>query len=446
MPKPTSPTLLESDWIVPVVPHGVVREDWSLALRDGRIADIGPRETLRARHPDCTRIRLPGHVLVPGLVNAHGHMAMTLLRGLAEDMPLRTWLRNHIWPIEVQHMSEAFVADGTALAMLEMLETGTTTASDMYFFPERAAALAREAGMRAQICFPIIGHPNAWSTGTADALHKGLELRDAFRADPLVAIAFGPHSTYALTHADLERTLMLADEVEAPLQMHLHEGADEVAEARATHGETPIASLDRMGFLIPRLQAVHVTAIGDDDIERLASRGVGVVHCPHSNLKLGSGLCPIGRLRAHGVRVALGTDGAASNNSLDLFAELRTATLLAKAIEGDAAALPAADALEMATLGGARVLGLEREIGSLEPGKAADVVAVDLDRAGAWPVHRADAALVHGHAGQWVRHVWIAGRPVVVDGRVTTLDTDDVRGRADAWRRRIGAAPGRSDG
>jgi 5-methylthioadenosine/S-adenosylhomocysteine deaminase len=309
----------------------------------------------------------------------------------------------------------------------------------MYFFPERSAAVLREAGIRSQVCFPIIGHPNAWSTGAADALHKGLELYDELRSDPLVTVAFGPHSTYALARADLERTLVLADEVEAPIQIHLHEGADEVAQARAASGETPIATLDRMGFLMPSLQAVHVTEIDDGDLERLASRGVGVVHCPHSNLKLGSGFCPVTRMRDRGVRVALGTDGAASNNSLDLFAELRTATLLAKAIDRDPRALPAPEALEMATLGGARVLGLDREIGSLERGKAADVIAVDLARMGAWPVHRADVALVHGHAGQWVRHVWVAGRRVVEDGRVQTLDTDGVRARAEAWRRRIAA-------
>lgn len=437
MPNPTQSLLLEADWIVPVAPRGVVHERFSLAICDGRIEDLGPRESMRVRYPRHGRIELPGHALMPGLVNAHGHMAMTLLRGLAEDLPLDTWLKDHIWPIEARCMSEAFVADGTALAAVEMLETGTTTASDMYFFPERSAAVLREAGIRSQVCFPIIGHPNAWSTGAADALHKGLELYDELRSDPLVTVAFGPHSTYALARADLERTLVLADEVDAPIQIHLHEGADEVAQARAASGETPIATLDRMGFLMPSLQAVHVTEIDDADLERLASRGVGVVHCPHSNLKLGSGFCPVTRMRERGVRVALGTDGAASNNSLDLFAELRTATLLAKAVDRNPRALPAPEALEMATLGGARVLGLDREIGSLERGKAADVIAVDLARMGAWPVHRADVALVHGHAGQWVRHVWVAGRHVVEDGRVQTLDTDGVRARADAWRRRI---------
>jgi 5-methylthioadenosine/S-adenosylhomocysteine deaminase len=295
--------------------------------------------------------------------------------------------------------------------------------------------------MRAQICFPVIGHANAWSTSAADALHRGLALHDEHRGDPRIRIAFGPHSTYALDRSELDRVFTLADEIEAPVQIHLHEGENEVDAARAMTGRTPIESLAASGYLMPRLQAVHVTAIGDPDLERLAAGGVGVVHCPHSNLKLGTGFCPVMRLLDRGVRVALGTDGAASNNSLDLFAELRTATLLAKGLAGDAGALPTARALEMATLGGAAVLGLDDEIGSLEPGKAADVIAVDLAHPGAFPIHRADVALVHSGAGKWVRHVWIGGEHVVADGTVLTLDANEITSRAARWRRQIAGMP-----
>jgi 5-methylthioadenosine/S-adenosylhomocysteine deaminase len=442
MPSEPSALLVAADWILPIVPRGVVHEGHALALSGGRIDDLGPRESMRARYPAHRFVDLPGHALMPGLVNAHGHLAMTLLRGLAEDLPLEEWLKDRIWPIEGRLMSESFVADGTALAMLELLGSGTTTASDMYFFPERSAALAREARMRAQICFPVIGHGNAWSASAADALHRGLALHDEYRDDPLVTIAFGPHSTYALERDDLDRVFMLADEIDAAVQIHLHEGENEVHAARVLTGRTPIEALATSGHLTPRLQAVHATTLAESDIDRLATGGVGVVHCPHSNLKLGTGICPVTDLLARGMRVGLGSDGAASNNSLDLFAELRTATLLAKTVRRDARALPAAAALEMATLGGAAVLGLAREIGSLEPGKAADVIAVDLGAAGALPVHRPEVALVHGQAGSWVRHVWIAGEAVVTDGRVLTLDAKDIRARAMRWRRQIATQMG----
>ena len=431
--------LLEPDWLLPIAPAAVVHEGFGLAIAGTDIAAVAPRERLREQFPDAPRIDLAGRILMPGLVNAHGHMAMTLLRGLAEDLPLDAWLKERVWPIEARNISESFVTDGTAHAVLEMLKSGTTTAADMYFFPERSAAVIRRAGMRAQVAFPLISHPNAWSASAAEAFHKGLALRDEYRDDALIRIAFGPHSTYALTAADLEKTLTLAQELDAPIHIHLHETEQEVLDARAATGQTPFALLDALGGLIPNVQAVHVTSLDDADLDRLASRAVAVVHCPHSNLKLGSGYCPVGRLIASGIRVGLGTDGAASNNSLDLFAELRTAALLAKAIGRDPRALPAFEALALATIGGARVLGLDEQIGTLEVGKRADLIAIDLARPAATPSHRPEVSLVHGSAGAWVTHVWIDGRPIVADGRALTLDEREVVARADFWRRRLHA-------
>ena len=431
--------LLEPDWLLPIVPAGVVHEGFGLAVAGSDIVAVAPHAELRERFPDAERIALAGKLVMPGLVNAHGHMAMTLLRGLAEDLPLDAWLADRVWPLEARNISESFVTDGTAHAVLEMLKCGTTTAADMYFFPERSAAVIRAAGMRAQVAFPLISHPNAWSANAAEAFHKGLALRDEYRDDRLIRIAFGPHSTYALTGADLEKTLTLAQELDAPIHIHLHETEREVHDSRAATGRSPIALLDALGGLIPNVQAVHVTSLDDADLELLASRSVAVVHCPHSNLKLGSGYCPVARLMARGVRVALGTDSAASNNSLDLFAELRTAVLLAKAIGRDPRALPAFEALELATLGGARVLGLDHEIGSLEAGKRADAIAIDLQRPAATPSHRPEVALVHGAAGSWVTHVWIDGKPIVADGRALTLDEHEIVARADYWRQRLDA-------
>jgi 5-methylthioadenosine/S-adenosylhomocysteine deaminase len=347
------------------------------------------------------------------------------------------WLNEHIWPLERRVVSEAFVRDGTRLALAEMIRAGITCFSDMYFFPEVAAEVARGAGLRCQVAFPIIAFANAWSSGVDEALHKGMALHDAYRNHPLVRVAFGPHAAYSVTRSDLERILMYAEELDAAVHIHLHETAAEVAEARARHGMTDIALLDAVGLLGPRLQAVHVTQADDDDVARLAEARVQVVHCPHSNLKLASGICPVNRLLGAGINVALGTDGAASNNALDLLAEARLASLLAKIEGGDARCLPEWRALEMATLGGARALGLDAEIGSLEPGKLADLVAVDLRSPRFQPVYDPMAQLVHAPAGSAVSHVWVAGRTLLDDGELVTLDQAAVLEAASGWRERI---------
>ncbi len=431
--------LLEPDWLLPIVPAGVVHEAFSVAIDAGRITAIGPRDTLRHTYPAAARTPLPGHVLMPGLVNGHGHFAMTLLRGLAEDLPLKAWLEQRIWPLESRWVDAQFVADGSALAIIEMLRAGTTTACDMYFFPEQVAAIARQVQFRVQLAFPIVGAPTPWATDASDAIRRGLELHDGCRDDDLVRIAFGPHSTYALSTAELERVCMFADELDAPVHIHLHENAQEVADSRRLHGATPVARLDAIGLLTPRLQAAHMTVVDDADLERMTSRGASVIHCPQSNLKLGNGLCPLTRLLEAGVRVGIGTDGAASGNDLDLFDELHTAALLAKGITADPTALPAHAALELATLGGARALGLDHLIGSIEVGKCADLIALDLTGAGAVPINRIEAALVYGGSAHFVTHVWVNGRCIMNDRVLTTIDERAALERAAHWGRRINA-------
>jgi 5-methylthioadenosine/S-adenosylhomocysteine deaminase len=438
MPTATADLIIDARWVLPIAPVNGVLEHHSVVVEGGRIRWLGPagevHECFEARH----HVALGDHhLLMPGLVNAHGHAAMTLLRGLADDVPLARWLNDIIWPTEARWVSETFVRDGMELAIAEMLKTGTTCFSDMYFFPDVGAGVARAAGMRAQIAFPIIRFPNAWSRSTEDAIHKGLELHDRYRDDPLVRIAFGPHAPYTVAADDLVRVLALADELDASIQTHLHETADEVAEARAQSGQSHIEQLHGLGLLVPRLQAVHMTQITDRELELVAASGVGVVHCPQSNLKLGSGLCPVTRLREAGVTVALGTDGAASNDGLDLFAEMRAASLLAKALARDPAALDALALLKMATLDGARVLDVDHEIGSLEPGKAADLIAIDLDHIGTLPVHHPQAQLIYTTAGTRVSHVWVAGRALVESGRLLTLDEAGIRSRSRGWGERI---------
>jgi len=437
MPPISADLILEPSWLLPMAPARTVLTGHSVAILGAQIVAIGPTQAIREQFHTTANLRLDGQLLMPGLVNAHGHAAMVLLRGLAEDLPLDSWLRTRIWPLEARWMSSEFVADGVALALIEMLKSGTTCFSDMYFYPEVTASAVRDCGMRAQITFPLIDFANAWSKSAAEGFRKGLALHDAYRDDPLIRIGFGPHSAYALRDDDLIKTLTLADEIDAPIHMHLNETAHEVAAARRDLGRSHIQHLADIGMLVPRLQAVHLTQIDDAELELLIEGGVRAIHCPQSNLKLGSGIADIARMRRRGLVVGLGTDGAAANNSLDLFTEARIAALLAKTVSGNPATLDAFEALELTTLGSARALGLDATIGSIELGKAADLISIDLTHSGALPVHRPESTLLYTASGSHVRNVWIAGRRLICDGQATTLDETDIRARATAWSSRL---------
>ena len=442
--EPTTPTrspgadlLLSPRWLLPVAPAGAPLADASVAVRGANIVAIGPRAELRERFPGVAELVLADHLLMPGLVNAHGHLAMTLLRGLGEGEPLKQWLQETIWPLEGRWVSADFVRDGTRLALAEMIASGTTTAADMYYFPEIAAELALAAGFRLQVAFPIIEVPNAYASGVDECFAKGLALRDRMRNEDLVEMSLGPHSPYAVDIKSLERAAKLADELDMGMQLHLHETAAEVAEAKTRVGTTWIRLLDGIGIFNENLQAVHMTTLTDDDIELVATQGVRVIHCPHSNMKLASGVAPITRLLRAGARVGLGTDGAASNNGLDMFAELRLAALLGKIDSGDATALAAADAIALATLGGARALGLEHKVGSVEVGKRADLIALDVAHPAMQPLHDPQAQLAHCAAGPRVTHTFVGGRLLYENGAFHTLDVQGALAQADIWRRRL---------
>ncbi|OAI83833.1 TRZ/ATZ family hydrolase [Pseudomonas putida] len=438
MPKPTTPLdlLLLPTWLVPVEPAGVVLEDHALGVRDGRIVFLGPRsETSRF---NATELReLPGCLLAPGLINAHGHAAMTLFRGLADDLPLMTWLEEHIWPAEARWVDEDFVRDGTNLAIAEQLKGGITCFSDMYFYPNIASECVHDSGMRAQICVPLLDFPIPGARTFDEALHLGIELFGSLRHHPRIRIALGPHAPYTVNDENLEKVRVVADELDAPVQMHVHETASEVHDAVQQRGERPLQRLARIGLLGPNLQAVHMTQVSDDDLALLVESNTSVVHCPESNLKLASGFCPVERLWLAGVNVAVGTDGAASNNDLDLLGETRTAALLAKAVAGSASALDAHRALRMATLNGARALGIEAITGSLEIGKAADLVAFDLSGLAQQPVYDPVSQLIYASGRDCVKHVWVAGNALLDERRLTRLDEQALHASAMAWGKRI---------
>lgn len=430
-------TLVEARWIIPVEPEDAVLEDHAVAVRDGRIAGILPQAEARNRFHADSEVRLSSHVLMPGLVNAHTHAAMCLFRGLADDLPLMSWLNDHIWPAEQKWISDTFVREGARLAIAEMIRGGTTCFNDMYFYPDETARVASEAGMRVVTGLIVLDFPSIWAADADEYISKGMEVHDQFRNDPLVTTAFAPHAPYTVSDEPLKRLRMYADELDIPVHMHVHETSAEVAESVAKTGERPIARLERLGLLTSRLLAVHVTQLEDDEIRKFADLGVHAVHCAESNLKLASGFCPLHRLHGAGVNVCIGTDGAASNNDLCMLSEMRTAALLAKGASGDASAVPAAAALRMATLGGATALGLDGEIGSLVDGKAADMIALDLAQPETQPVHHPVSQIVYAASRHQVTDVWINGHRVMKGRQLVTLDAHHILEDAERWAKNL---------
>jgi len=436
--------LIKARWIVPADPEGRVFEAHALAVRDGAIVDVLPSAEAECRWRAREVLSLDRHVLIPGLINAHTHAAMALFRGLADDLPLMDWLQHHIWPAEQRWVADEFVRAGTRLAMAEMLRGGTTCFNDMYLFPDRIAEIAAEAGMRAVVGLILIDFPTPWAAGADEYLSKGLGVHDAFRAHPLIHFAFAPHAPYTVSDEPLQRVGTLAEELDLPIHMHVHETAHEVDEAIEATGERPLARLARLCLLSARLIAVHMTQMTATDIDACARHGVNIVHCPRSNLKLASGFCPIHALRQAGINVALGTDGAASNNSLDMLSEVSTAALLAKGMAGDPCAVPAASALSMATLNGARALGIDAIAGSLTIGKQADIAAIDLGGIETQPVYDPISALVYAANREAVTDVWVAGRRLLRNRELLTLDEAAILREAERWRARIQGARDKS--
>ena len=430
-------TRINARWLIPVEPFGVVLEHQAVILQGSRILAIVPQAEADQSYRTRESLDLNNHVVLPGLINLHGHTAMSLFRGLADDLPLMTWLNDHIWPAEGKFVSEQFVADGTRLAMAEMLRTGTTTFSDMYFFPEVTAQAAHDTGMRAQICFPLMDMPTVWGSGPEEYLRKGADLIEQWQRDDYIMPAIGPHAPYTVSDGPLGAAVELAQQTGAAIQLHLHETAFEVAEAVKASGQRPLARMADLGVLGANTQCVHMTQIDESDLTHLKKTGAHVVHCPESNLKLASGFCPVQKLLDHDINVTIGTDGAASNNDLDLFGELKTAAMVAKAVADDAAALSAHKALEMATLSGARALGRDHDIGSLVAGKLADLIAVDLSDPYLQPVYDPASHLVYSNHGRAVSHSWIHGVPQLQDGRLTRIDVPDLVLRVNEWRKQI---------
>ncbi|MEO8810463.1 MAG: TRZ/ATZ family hydrolase [Rhodanobacter sp.] len=432
--------IIEARWVVPVEPHAVVLEDHAVVVDGERIVALLPIAEARAAYAPRERVELREHALIPGLVNSHTHNPMTLLRGLADDLPLMVWLQQHIWPAEAKVIGPEFVRDGVELAVAEMLRGGTTCANENYFFPDVIGATYRKLGFRAVVGLPVIEFPTAWAKSQDEYFERAAQVHDSFTGEPLISTAFAPHAPYTVSDESFERIRMQSDQLDIPVHLHLHETAHEIEEEKKKSGLRPFQRLQKLGLVNDRLIAVHMTQVTDGEIAACASAGVSVVHCPESNLKLASGFCPAERFRKAGVNLAIGTDGCASNNDLDMFGEMRTAAQLAKAVAGDAAAFDAASALRAATLNGARAMGLDSKIGSIEVGKHADLAAVRLSDLETQPLFHVASQLVYACNRQQVTDVWIAGQRKLASRVLPDMDIDAILARTHAWRERIAAA------
>ncbi len=429
--------LIDARWIIPVNPAMRVLEEHSVAVRDGRILAVLPQHEARATYSAAERVSLPQHALIPGMVNLHTHAAMALMRGYADELPLSQWLQQRIWPAEAKHVSPRFVYDGTLLACAEMLRGGITCFNDMYLYPGDAARAALALGMRAALGLVVIDLPTAYAADADDYIAKGLDLRDGLRDQQLLTFCMAPHAPYSVSDKTFSRLITLAEELDLPVHMHLHETGDEIARSLAQYGMRPLERLQRLGVVGPNLIAVHAIHFTPDEIALLAQNGSSVAHCPSSNLKFANGFAPVASMLQQGLTVGLGTDGAASNNRLDLFQEMRLAALLAKAVSGDAAALPAHRALAMATLDGARALRLDHAIGSIEAGKFADLAAVEFASLEMQPSYDPISHIVYAAGRENVSHVWVAGRLLVEQRTLNSLSKNDLENLSVLWQNRL---------
>ncbi|MCB1897954.1 TRZ/ATZ family hydrolase [Cognatazoarcus halotolerans] len=436
MPQPID-LLLKPRWVVRVEPDCTALPHHAVAIHDTRIVDCLPvAEAERLFSPNET-VELPDHALIPGLINAHAHAGMNLLRGFADDLSLMRWLHEAIWPAESKHASAAFVRDGTLLAAAEMLAGGITTCNDMYFFPDAAAEAFDRAGMRAMIGMVVIDFPTAYATGPDDYLAKGLSIRDKWKDNPRMHFSLAPHAPYTVSDETFRRIVDLADELDLTIHLHLHETREEVAQAVEQSGKRPFARLDDLGIVGPNLLAVHTVHLDANEIATLRAKACRVVHCPSSNMKLASGIAPVRELLAAGIPVALGSDGAASNNRLDLFQEMRHAALLAKVVSGDASAVPAQQALWMATMGGAHAIGLEQQVGSILPGKQADLIAISLSSLETRPCFDPVSHLVYAAGREHVSHVWVDGKLSAENGKVLQIPNKELLAIAALWQNKL---------
>lgn len=430
-------SLIAARWIIPVVPAGKRLENHVLVIQEGRIAAICPADEAALRYRPQTTVNLASHALIPGLINGHTHAAMSLMRGIADDLPLMTWLNEEIWPRELRWVDEEFVQTGTCLALAEMIRSGTTCFNDMYFYPDITANVVKQTGLRATLGLIFVDFPTPWARSPEEYFDKNLALYRSCPRDDKVQWLLAPHAPYSVSNAMFEKIGEISAEYGLKVHMHLHETANEIEASLDRFQSRPLDRIERLGLLNERLIAVHMVHVDDEECRRIAAAGAGVVHCPESNLKLGSGLAPVAKFLEASAAVSLGTDGAASNNDLDLIGEMQTAALLAKGVSGDPESLPAEQALALATIDGAGILGLDHQIGSLEVGKFADVVAIDLSAPETQPLYDPLAQIVYAAGREQVTDVWVNGQRLLAERQLTTIDWPALNAQVKDWQERL---------
>jgi len=429
--------IIHARWVIPIDAKQSVLEHHSVIIDDGCIVALLPQEKAKQKYTATTCHDMSEHCIMPGLINNHTHSPMSLFRGLADDLPLMTWLNDHIWPAEKQWVSDAFVEAGSELAIAEMIRGGTTCFNDMYFFPEATARVVDQSGLRACLGMIVIEFPSAWAANVEEYLHKGQQLHDHYRHHPRITTAYAPHAPYTISDSSLESIMMNAEELDLPIHMHIHETKDEIEQSIEQFGMRPLERLKNLGLLSPRLIAVHMTQLNQQEIQWCADAKVNIAHCPESNLKLASGFCPISSLNDQGINISIGTDGAASNNDLDMFAEMRQTALLAKAVASDASAIPAHTALEMATINAARSLGIDEVNGSLKKGKSADLIAIDMSSLESQPCYDIISQLVYSSNRNQVTDVWVEGKQLLKDRQLTTMHEAVIIKNTQQWADKI---------
>ena len=434
--------MIEARWVLPIEPKNTLLEHHAVIAHLGVIIDICTIEHANASYEAAELIKLTEHVLMPGLINLHTHAAMNLMRGLADDLPLLPWLENHIWPAEAQLLSANFVKEGTLLACAEMLSGGITTFNDMYFYPEAAAQACLQLGLRANLGLVVLEFSTNYASNATSYIEKGTQARDAFKNEPLLSFSFAPHAPYTVTDKTFLEINTLAEQLDIGIHTHLHETLEEISQSKQMHGLTPIARLAKLGLLGANTILAHCVHLEPIEMQILADNGCHIVHCPSSNLKLGSGIAPINQYLKHGINIGLGTDGAASNNRLDMFIEIRLAALLAKGMSGDAAAISAHDALEMATINGAKALKLDDKIGSIEIGKLADLIAVDCSGFNMQPCYDPVSHLVYVAGREQVSHCWVNGdlkyhKPRHSEGVFSNIEPQELSEIVANWQTKL---------
>lgn len=429
--------LIHARWLITCEENNRVLENHALAIKDKKILAILPSQAAQQKYDATETHHYASHAVMPGLINSHTHLAMNLFRGLADDLELMDWLTNYIWPAEGKWVSHDLVYDGSLLAMAEMIRGGTTTFNDMYFFLGATAQAAELAGMRAHIGMTVIDVPTAWAKTTDEYFAKAIEFYQEYKHHAYITPTLAPHSTYTVSIANLERVKRLADDYHLKINIHLQEAPIEITQSMAKYQQRPLQRLHEIGMVSSDLIAIHMTQINDDDLVLLKQTKPSIVHCPESNMKLVSGACPVETLIQQGINVALGTDGAASNNDLDMFGEMRSAAFLGKITANNPKAVPAETALKMATINGAKALGIDHLTGSLETGKAADFIAINLDHVETQPVYHPISQIVYATPRSQVTDVWVAGKQLLKNRELTTINQKELLEKTQLWRDKI---------